>query len=91
MIGTPQAPGIMVLTMNDLFEAIRKNENEKQYKITISYLEVYNEQIRDLLVESTVHHFISDYNIALNTIYLSLFLYIYIYTHTLIPSFSVYI
>jgi kinesin family protein 18/19 len=52
MIGTSQAPGIMVLTMNDLFEAIKKNENEKQYKLSISYLEVYNEQIRDLLVES---------------------------------------
>jgi hypothetical protein len=52
MIGTSQAPGIMVLTMKDLFEAIKKNENEKQYKLSISYLEVYNEQIRDLLVES---------------------------------------
>jgi len=53
MIGNAQSPGIMVLTMNDLFKAIKQSENEKQYKLSISYLEVYNEQIRDLLVENS--------------------------------------
>ena len=53
MLGTDTEPGIMVLTLRDLFSRCRNAENDPmsgiKYKVTISYLEVYNELIRDLL------------------------------------------
>ncbi|KAI1827813.1 kinesin motor domain-containing protein [Xylaria intraflava] len=48
--GTPQMPGIIFLTMQELFEKISDCSDEKQTEITLSYLEIYNETIRDLLV-----------------------------------------
>ncbi|EGC31374.1 hypothetical protein DICPUDRAFT_57752, partial [Dictyostelium purpureum] len=50
MVGNDHSgPGIMVLTMKELFESIEK-DSEKVYTISMSYLEVYNETIRDLFV-----------------------------------------
>ncbi|KAK4676243.1 tubulin-dependent ATPase kip3 [Podospora pseudoanserina] len=48
--GTPQSPGIIFLTMQELFEKIQDRSDEKHTEITLSYLEIYNETIRDLLV-----------------------------------------
>lgn len=48
MTGLPQAPGILPCTLRDLFKTIA-GDIEWEYKIEISYLEVYNEQIVDLL------------------------------------------
>ncbi|RAL60433.1 hypothetical protein DID88_000208 [Monilinia fructigena] len=48
--GTAQQPGIIFLTMQELFEKISERSEEKQTEITLSYLEIYNETIRDLLV-----------------------------------------
>ncbi|KAK0736019.1 P-loop containing nucleoside triphosphate hydrolase protein [Apiosordaria backusii] len=48
--GTPQSPGIIFLTMQELFEKIQERSDEKHTEITLSYLEIYNETIRDLLV-----------------------------------------
>lgn len=48
--GTSQQPGIIFLTMQELFEKISERSEEKQTEITLSYLEIYNETIRDLLV-----------------------------------------
>ncbi len=42
MIGNQTGgPGVMVLTMRDLFEMIEQNKSEKKIKVSISYLEVY--------------------------------------------------
>ncbi|PVH93477.1 kinesin [Periconia macrospinosa] len=49
--GTPQQPGIIFMTMQELFEKINDMQEEKVTEITLSYLEIYNETIRDLLVE----------------------------------------
>ncbi|CAI6334696.1 unnamed protein product [Periconia digitata] len=49
--GTPQQPGIIFMTMQELFEKINDLQEEKVTEITLSYLEIYNETIRDLLVE----------------------------------------
>lgn len=51
MIGSEQEPGIMVRVMEDLFVHSRKEGSKQgvQYKVTVSFLEVYNENIRDLL------------------------------------------
>lgn len=48
MVGTPDNPGIMSKTMNQLFTLIGKNSNNK-YIVRVSYLEIYNENIKDLL------------------------------------------
>ncbi|TPX58038.1 hypothetical protein SpCBS45565_g08088 [Spizellomyces sp. 'palustris'] len=60
MLGTDSAPGIMALTLMDLFTLIDAHNREQQvegddattqgtYTVTLSYLEIYNENIRDLL------------------------------------------
>ncbi|KAL6702506.1 tubulin-dependent ATPase kip3 [Coniothyrium glycines] len=49
--GTQQQPGIIFMTMQELFEKIQEIQEEKVVEITLSYLEIYNETIRDLLVE----------------------------------------
>ena len=51
MIGTAAQPGVMVQTMHDLFNGMRQRETGK-YEVSVSYMEVYNEQIRDLLSPS---------------------------------------
>jgi kinesin family protein 18/19 len=37
--------------MQELFEKINERSEEKVTEVTLSYLEIYNETIRDLLVE----------------------------------------
>lgn len=49
--GTSQQPGIIFMTMQELFEKIADVQETKHTEITLSYLEIYNETIRDLLVE----------------------------------------
>ncbi|KAH8700333.1 kinesin family protein [Talaromyces proteolyticus] len=49
--GTAQQPGIIFLTMQELFEKIEERKEEKVTEVSLSYLEIYNETIRDLLVE----------------------------------------
>ncbi|XP_013919500.1 PREDICTED: kinesin-like protein KIF18A, partial [Thamnophis sirtalis] len=52
MLGSPEDPGVMYLTMIQLYNSIDRMKEEKHCSIAVSYLEVYNEQIRDLLVNS---------------------------------------
>ncbi|NXD13470.1 KI18A protein, partial [Nothocercus nigrocapillus] len=52
MLGSPQDPGVMYLTMMALYNCMDQIKEEKICNIAVSYLEVYNEQIRDLLVNS---------------------------------------
>lgn len=47
--GTFAQPGIIYLTMQELFEKITERSDEKHTEISLSYLEIYNETIRDLL------------------------------------------
>lgn len=48
--GTPAHPGIIFLTMQELFEKIDERSQDKTTELSLSYLEIYNETIRDLLV-----------------------------------------
>ena len=50
MIGTPDNPGNMFLMIQDLFENIKKTRSDKSYQIKVSFIEIYNETIRDLLI-----------------------------------------
>nr|XP_048301799.1 kinesin-like protein KIF18B [Myodes glareolus] len=49
MLGREGDPGIMYLTTMELYRRLEARQEEKQFEVLISYLEVYNEQIHDLL------------------------------------------
>ena len=57
MLGTQQTEGIIIYSLKDIFE---KTVNAE---IHISYLEIYNEQINDLLVEGATNLKIADENV----------------------------
>ncbi|KAM6274317.1 kinesin-like protein KIF18A [Porphyrio hochstetteri] len=52
MLGSPEDPGVMYLTMMALYNCMEQIKEDKICNVAVSYLEVYNEQIRDLLVNS---------------------------------------
>ncbi|KAI7904782.1 kinesin motor domain-containing protein, partial [Cokeromyces recurvatus] len=47
--GTKNQPGIIPRAIEEVFMYINEDSNEKEYLIRVSYLEIYNEQIKDLL------------------------------------------
>ncbi|CCH44210.1 Kinesin-like protein [Wickerhamomyces ciferrii] len=47
--GTMDSPGIIFLTMKELFERIDDLKDTKLVDVSLSYLEIYNETIRDLM------------------------------------------
>ncbi|XP_053424826.1 kinesin-like protein KIF18B isoform X2 [Nycticebus coucang] len=49
MLGREGDPGIMYLTTMELFKRLEACQEEKHFEVLISYQEVYNEQIHDLL------------------------------------------
>ncbi|XP_073059684.1 kinesin-like protein KIN-8A isoform X1 [Primulina eburnea] len=49
MLGTVENPGVMVLAIKDLFNKIRQRSFDGHHEVNLSYLEVYNETVRDLL------------------------------------------
>ncbi|XP_072453812.1 kinesin-like protein KIF19 isoform X2 [Notamacropus eugenii] len=53
MLGMDSEPGIYLQTLNDLFQAIEETSDDMEYTVSMSYLEIYNEVIRDLLNPSS--------------------------------------
>ncbi|KAF7506773.1 hypothetical protein GJ744_011385 [Endocarpon pusillum] len=54
MMGTPEQPGLIPRTCEDLFERIESNTNANiSYSVRVSYFEVYNEHVRDLFQPRT--------------------------------------
>ena len=49
MLGKETNPGIMPLTLQELFTKVKQFKTEREYKLKFWYLEIYNENIRDLL------------------------------------------
>jgi len=49
--GTANQPGVIYLTMADLFQLIEDRKEEYSYDVLVTFLEIYNEEIRDLLAE----------------------------------------
>lgn len=49
MLGTEDQPGIMMLSIEELFRSIEEYSAERDYMLKVSYVEVYNENIKDLL------------------------------------------
>ncbi|XP_019195317.1 PREDICTED: kinesin-like protein KIN-8B isoform X2 [Ipomoea nil] len=55
MVGTQEDPGLMVLSLNSIFDLIKQDDSCDKFEVTCSYLEVYNEVIYDLLEKSSGH------------------------------------
>lgn len=47
--GSDRDPGFVRLAIDDIFNKLESNISEKQYCLSMSYLEIYNEKIIDLL------------------------------------------
>jgi hypothetical protein len=51
MMGTPEQPGLIPRYCEDLFRRIKEEpESNTTYNVHVSYFEIYNEHVRDLLV-----------------------------------------
>ena len=50
--GTDSDPGTIYLTMADLFQRIEDRKDDYNAEVVVTFLEIYNEEIRDLLSES---------------------------------------
>ena len=48
MLGTPTDPGIIPLALQDVFDLVAA-DSDNRYSLRVSYLEIYNERIKDLL------------------------------------------
>jgi hypothetical protein len=58
MMGSPEQPGLIPRTCEDLFQRIEAAQRETpniSYHVRASYFEVYNEHVRDLLVPVVPH------------------------------------
>ena len=54
MMGSPDNPGLITRTCEDLFQRIEANESANiSYSVRVSYFEVYNEHVRDLFQPRT--------------------------------------
>uniref|UniRef100_A0A671KYZ4 Si:dkey-26i13.8 n=1 Tax=Sinocyclocheilus anshuiensis TaxID=1608454 RepID=A0A671KYZ4_9TELE len=53
MLGLDSEPGIYIRTLNDLFRAIEDTTEDLDCSVYMSYIEIYNEMIRDLLNPSS--------------------------------------
>nr|XP_046913826.1 kinesin-like protein KIF3A isoform X2 [Dermatophagoides farinae] len=49
MLGTEENPGITPRFLNDLFKRITTTKKDIEYIVNVSFLEIYNEKINDLL------------------------------------------
>jgi kinesin family protein 18/19 len=52
MLGNEQNPGIMFNTMKEVFIDMKKHTIDRDYIIRVSFLEIYNENIKDLIMVS---------------------------------------
>lgn len=49
ILGTPLDPGVIFLTLKELYEKIDQLSNDRVFDLSVLFLEIYNETIRDLL------------------------------------------
>ena len=60
MLGSPSSPGILPCTLRDVFNMINKDEKRDTFNVYCSYVEIYNENIHDLLTDANFLKLIDD-------------------------------
>ena len=60
MLGSPNSPGILPCALRDVFNMISKEENRDSFNVYCSYIEIYNENIHDLLTDANFLKLIDD-------------------------------
>ncbi|EFN75784.1 Kinesin-like protein KIF18A [Harpegnathos saltator] len=60
MLGNREDPGITYLTMAELFSEIERQSNHREFNLNVTYLEIYNENVQDLLHKSGQLHLRED-------------------------------
>ena len=53
MVGSQKDPGLMILSLQRIFDEQKRLFPDEEFDVTCSYLEVYNEVIYDLLVKNS--------------------------------------
>lgn len=53
MVGTQDERGVIPRAVHRIFEIIKEREVDYEYQVCLSILEIYNEQVRDLLAHNT--------------------------------------
>ena len=48
MLGEKDCPGVLPCAIRDIFNHIEQEKDKADYRVWISYLEVYNESVSDL-------------------------------------------
>ncbi|TPX63734.1 hypothetical protein SpCBS45565_g06393 [Spizellomyces sp. 'palustris'] len=54
MMGVDEQPGVIPQAVEDIFAYIREQSGDREYLLRVSYMEIYNETIRDLLAPDQV-------------------------------------
>ena len=49
MVGDDKNPGLYFNSVDEIYSIIKKNKEHIDYDVSVSVIEIYNEQIRDLL------------------------------------------
>ncbi|XP_061733136.1 centromere-associated protein E isoform X2 [Nerophis ophidion] len=52
MMGSGHTPGVIPMAVEDVFQTIKTNCPNKKFLLRVSYMEIYNETVTDLLVDS---------------------------------------
>lgn len=52
MLGDQKNPGIMFNTMKEVFKQMKRHQIDREYTVRVSFLEIYNENIKDLIMLS---------------------------------------
>lgn len=60
MLGIPQNPGLLPCTIRDIFILLGKTEGIKKFDLECSYLEIYNENVHDLLTNTSNLRLVED-------------------------------
>ncbi|KAK1118547.1 hypothetical protein K0M31_014854 [Melipona bicolor] len=60
MLGSGEDPGITYRTVAELFSQIEKQSEQREFNLGVTYLEIYNENVQDLLHKSGPLHLRDD-------------------------------
>lgn len=52
MLGSPENPGVLPCSIRDVFTYLKKDDTIIESKVYCSYIEIYNEQVHDLLTNA---------------------------------------